>query len=77
MKRVVLRNRVTMTEIIGHLMAGRIVQIDDFGTFAPSSRVARNIRHPQTKAMLRLPKMHSVKFKAAKFLKQLMTERAR
>ena len=76
MTRVVLRSP-TFAEVLAHLQAGRMVQVDDFGTFRPSTHAARRIRNPVTKVLMQLPQMHSVKFRPAKFLKELMSEAAR
>lgn len=59
------------------LMRGVSVRIQGLGTFSPSKRSARTVRHPKTRELLTVPEKHTVYFKAAKRLRLAREERAK
>lgn len=59
-----------VSTILDEVREGRSVRIPGFGTFSPGTRKARVIRNPKTKELMRLPKLKTVKFTAAKAAKE-------
>ncbi len=57
-----------LTIIADALKKGESVTLVGFGTFAVSSRAARNGRNPKTGATMKIPARKVVKFKAGKKL---------
>ena len=55
--------------VAAELKKGEKVQLVGFGTFEVAERAAREGRHPQTGAVMKIPASKAPKFKAGKALK--------
>lgn len=59
--------------IIGAVAGGEEVKLTGFAAFAPSVRLARTIRHPQTGDMLDVPEAKTVRIRPLKNFRDAVT----
>ena len=64
------------TDTVGaQLKKGDKIQLVGFGTFEVAKRAAREGRHPQTRATMKIAASKTPKFKAGKALKDLVNKK--